>query len=472
MEWLEENSSLKYPFSPELPDNFLTLANAIVDARISYAGHTIGPVLMTSLSLTIDGWNVITNAAITIKFADGQSFVSSASGTTKTITVGTTYTTICWINNLVSTYITLIVHNANALLVSSWPVTSASSIAFVGSTVTPVVGTVLAMQIGATEVTGGTVIFEEGRNCKLTEANGVQIDFIPGEGSGKVPASYTPDPAIYTINGIGPDKLGNFTLSASDCLLLRGDPANGRIYIQPMCKACSACSDYYDVYAKIGKLLNYGYSGLYQSLATAGYWNNVGGEALFTLKNDREDVSIKNIVTGIEGFAASLQIVVTNNLPFDITLEDIEVTLDFYLTDAYPVLWIPQVCTASPNDAMAKMYKEGTYVGELAITCSGTDREVWSLEDSALIYPAPSLTLPTKDMVIGTGGYLMFEFPLHAVNKNQNQEAVQIGVYSQSSYTSDTSGMDYILPFETAKESSVIASELAYALMMPFTEKS
>lgn len=108
------------------------------------------------------------------------------------------------------------------------------------------------------------VVFAGGNNVTLSAAAGedagsrnitaVTFDTIPGSGTGRYNnCTELPSTSVYRINGVIPNKYGDFLVSASDCLWIRQDTtiSNGRatpvpnaLAIGSNCPPCCDCADY------------------------------------------------------------------------------------------------------------------------------------------------------------------------------------------------------------------------------------
>lgn len=141
-------------------------------------------------------------------------------------------------------------------------------------------------------VTSPYVVFESGNNMQITEidlnqpAQGlgilpvvvtrkprkIQLDVIPGAGTGKFNDCNSSLLPIRTINNVGPDSNGNLQLEGRDCVWVErlvlstgGTPYPGTNYrIQEMydsqlqlhqdCDACCSCQDYGDAYTALARI--------------------------------------------------------------------------------------------------------------------------------------------------------------------------------------------------------------------------
>jgi hypothetical protein len=81
-------------------------------------------------------------------------------------------------------------------------------------------------------------------NLRFNDLGGGRIVIDAGENLGLNILCADTLPCIKTINGIGPDGVGNFTLDFSDCANLTPIPANTGLLLQDICcKPCTGCSD-------------------------------------------------------------------------------------------------------------------------------------------------------------------------------------------------------------------------------------
>ena len=120
-------------------------------------------------------------------------------------------------------------------------------------------------------ITEGDVILEEGCNTTLSEGpidtktlyfeSIVGINFSPGAGTGRCINDCSADGAIYTINGIQPNRVGNFSLAGDDCFVItsRTSEDSHILYIGNACEPCCACDDFYDMQDRMVQWMRFNY---------------------------------------------------------------------------------------------------------------------------------------------------------------------------------------------------------------------
>lgn len=90
----------------------------------------------------------------------------------------------------------------------------------------------------------GDVEIEARTNVKFKAGAGNRVIIDAGEGIGLNTLCDNIRNAIKTINGIGPDENGNFTLDFADCASFAPIPANtGIVVTDECCKPCMGCND-------------------------------------------------------------------------------------------------------------------------------------------------------------------------------------------------------------------------------------
>lgn len=94
----------------------------------------------------------------------------------------------------------------------------------------------------------GTVELQAGTNARLSVssvggAGTIRLDAISGEGlNADCGCGTSAGPPIMTINGIGPDPSGNFTLGGTDCMQV-GAATNGLNLNDTCSSPCAGCGD-------------------------------------------------------------------------------------------------------------------------------------------------------------------------------------------------------------------------------------
>lgn len=90
----------------------------------------------------------------------------------------------------------------------------------------------------------GDIVLIARTNLRFTDLGDNQVAIDAGENLGLNILCTDVLPCIQTVNGIGPDEDGNFTLDFSDCANLTPIPANTGLLLQDICcKPCTGCSD-------------------------------------------------------------------------------------------------------------------------------------------------------------------------------------------------------------------------------------
>lgn len=81
-------------------------------------------------------------------------------------------------------------------------------------------------------------------NLRFSDQGGNRVILDAGENIGLNTDCTDLLPCIKTVNGVGPDEEGNFTLDFSDCATLTPIPANTGLLLQDICcKPCTGCGD-------------------------------------------------------------------------------------------------------------------------------------------------------------------------------------------------------------------------------------
>lgn len=141
--------------------------------------------------------------------------------------------------------------------------------------------------IAGNEVASTHIRLAEGYNIALTPTEQEEIDgerlktelliaAVPGAGLGRFPGCEDDTPKLRTINRVGPDETGAFTLDASDCLRvnrptrqidndlpptleyyhsgLTAEEAAAALLLSNDCDSCCSCDQYHNVYVALSRV--------------------------------------------------------------------------------------------------------------------------------------------------------------------------------------------------------------------------
>ena len=93
-------------------------------------------------------------------------------------------------------------------------------------------------------------------NEPLRNTTALTFNANAGDGPGRAPGCESPEIVVRTIDGVGPDTQGNFTLAVSDCYSLRqpvtidgatSTPTEATLTLSNDCGPCCDCDDYVNV---------------------------------------------------------------------------------------------------------------------------------------------------------------------------------------------------------------------------------
>lgn len=108
---------------------------------------------------------------------------------------------------------------------------------------------------GTSFTLSGDVEIDARTNLRFKAGTGNRVIIDAGNGLGLNTDCLDQLACIKTINGIGPDETGNFTLDFSDCAVLTPIPANtGLILEDNCCKPCVGCSDIGELTSRLMEL--------------------------------------------------------------------------------------------------------------------------------------------------------------------------------------------------------------------------
>lgn len=98
----------------------------------------------------------------------------------------------------------------------------------------------------------GDIEIDARTNLRFKDGGGNRVIIDAGDGLGLNTLCQDTIACIKTINGIGPDEEGNFTLDFSDCAQLTPIPANTGLLLEDnCCKPCVGCSDLGDLTSRL-----------------------------------------------------------------------------------------------------------------------------------------------------------------------------------------------------------------------------
>jgi len=252
MDWLLDNIDRPYPFDgPMAVDR--SLESCLVDAVITHRGLLPADalaVVLKSLNLTTE--------VVVIGLSDGSTLFTGSSPTTAIVGDFKIYQ---WSGT--DTVVKFVIYTPNYAALS-WPIVPTTA-TFDPSVVPLYQEPVTSVTVGLDTISLGDLVFQEGYNCSLPidsvdTSYGVPqplvtVDFIPGEGLGRYDACGDVPLYVTSINGQGPDDLGDFWLTGDPCILALPDVVANAVELHTACVPCCECDDYTATYTAIRVML-------------------------------------------------------------------------------------------------------------------------------------------------------------------------------------------------------------------------
>lgn len=328
-EWLTSNTEVAYPFvervSAPTGSGGSLFSDMVVDAYVTYPYDVTQDIKLTSLGQPNSFFT-----PVEFQYADGSvAFTSTGSNFIQTA-IGS-WTLLEWANSTAAARLLL---NTEKVAEFSWPVALTNAI-LVGHATQPLQPIVRSITVdgetytGTVEIVGGyNILTEEVPTIGASRPRNtsrVRIRGMPGDGVGTYPdCDAEEDPAIYTINGVGPDGQGNFILDPRDCYRgqvpvtnpLGGPPwqfEDNSYKLFNDCSPCCDCDDYIKVY---DELLREVYEAA-KTVSTRFY--NVKTDyssrvdEIEAQKTCREEPTLELRMDGRHGWCVYVQLIVRNN---------------------------------------------------------------------------------------------------------------------------------------------------------------
>jgi hypothetical protein len=322
-EWESSNLHIAYPFERPGID---WMNDVIVDAVVLDSAQA-QMVYLTSLSIT--DWTAA-GVSATLAYEDSSSFFDE----TPSVAVQVYGP---WVSLRLSTTtgkeVQLLVNGAKPL-----PISISGMYKFVGRVQEDDPDAVRSIEVtdGVTSIThvlSGDVQLSAGYNVQaqpmdrtFTDRAGaasVELSAVPGAGLGVAPSNCTSDAVLRSLNTVGPDKDGKFTLSGLSCYRCfvpnSGSPAAGMFDPLPAaiklcndCAQCCKCADYENTYKAMSRLHQKGRNSGLRLARTIDDFDDLRGQISYE-KARREVPSMELLLRPAPGFILGVQINLLNN---------------------------------------------------------------------------------------------------------------------------------------------------------------